>query len=137
MTTDFQPAPAKSPVIQSAVCYVIFAYDAARAINLDVADRRIQETTERPTITHKRRTPSYFEFQPPPLRVSRDAEPFKVGKFATRQSLDVMVYDFGAVAVIYALPVQGSFEDLLALSDELYDNEVLLKDSRLRVSQLV
>ena len=115
----------------------MFAYDAARAINLDVADRRIQETTERPTITHKRRTPSYFEFQPPPLRVSRDAEPFKIGKFVTRQSLDVMVYDFGAVAVSYALPTGEAFEDLLGLSEELYDNEVLLADSRQRVNQLL
>jgi hypothetical protein len=137
MTTDFQPASIKSPIIQSAVSYVIFAYDAARSINLDLADRRIHEATERPTIAHKRRTPSYFEFQPPPLRVSRDAERFKIGKFATRPSLDVMVYDFGAVAVIYALPVEGSFEDLLALSEDLYDNEALLTDSRLRVSQLV
>src|SRR5918996_4898498 len=136
MTTDFSPAT-KSPVIESAVCYVIFAYDAARTINLELADRRIHETTERPTIAHKRRTPSYFEFQPPPLRVSRDAEQFKIGKFATRSSLDVMLYDFGAVAVIYALPVKGSFEDLLALSEELYDNEALLTDSRLRVNQLV
>jgi hypothetical protein len=137
MPTDFQPASIASPVIQSAVCYVIFAYDAARAINLDTADRHVHETTERSTIAHKRRTPSYFEFQPPPLRVSRDAEPFKIGKFATRQSLDVMVYDFGAVAVIYALPIEGSLEDLLGLSEELYDNEVLLADSRLRVSQLL
>ena len=123
--------------IQSGACYVMFAYDAARAINLDLADRRIDEATERPTIAHKRRTPSYFEFQPPPLRVNRDAQSFGVGMFATRQSLDVMVYDFGAVAVTYALPIEGSFEDLLALSEELYDNEVLLADSRLRVSQLL
>src|ERR687892_2795963 len=97
MTTDFSPAT-KSPVIQSAFSYVIFAYDAARAINLDLADRRIHETTERPTIAHKRRTPSYFEFQPPPLRVSRDAESLAVGKYATRPSLDLVAYDFGAVS---------------------------------------
>jgi len=135
--TEFQSPSVASPVIQSGVCYVVFAYDAARMINLEVADRRIHETTERPSIAHKRRTPSYFEFQPPPLRVSRDAGLFQIGKFATRPSLDVMVYDFGAVAVTYALPIEGSFDDLLGLSEELYDNEVLLADSRLRVSQLL
>ncbi len=135
--TEFQSPSVESPVIQSGVCYVVFAYDAARMINLEVADRRIHETTERPSIAHKRRTPSYFEFQPPPLRVSRDAELFQIGKFTTRPSLDVMVYDFGAVAVTYALPIDGSFDDLLGLSEELYDNEVLLADSRLRVSQLL
>ncbi len=125
------------PLIQSGVCYVIFAYDAARAINLDAADRRVQETTQRPSIRHKRRTPSYFEYQPPPLRVGRDAKPLTIGNYATRPNLDLMVYDFGAVAVIYAVPIQGHFDDLLMLSEELYDNEALLADSRLQVDQFL
>jgi len=49
----------------------------------------------------------------------------------------LMIYDFGAVAVIYALPIEGSFEELLAVSEELYDNELLLSDSRQRVNQLL
>jgi hypothetical protein len=39
--------------------------------------------------------------------------------------------------VIYAVPIEGAFEDLLALSEELYDNESLLADSRLQVDQLL
>lgn len=131
------PTIPSEPSIQSGLCYAIFAYDAARAINLADAERRVHETTERPTIAHKRRTPSYFEYQPPPLRVSRDVEPLTVGRFTTRPSLDLMVYDFGAVAVVYALPIEGSFEDLLGLSEELYDNESLLADSRLQVDQFL
>lgn len=30
------------PAIQSGVCYVLFAYDAARSINLDEAERRME-----------------------------------------------------------------------------------------------
>jgi hypothetical protein len=137
MPTELQPSSIRPAIVQNGVCYVMFAYDAARTINLDLADRRIHETTERPTIAHKRRTPSYFEFHTPPLRISRDAESFTIGKFATRPSLDVMVYDFGAVAVNYAVPIEGSLADLLGLSEDLYDNEVLLADSRLRVSQIL
>jgi hypothetical protein len=48
-----------------------------------------------------------------------------------------MIYDFGAVAVIYALPIDGAFEQLLAVSEELYDNEPLLSDSRQRVERLL
>ena len=48
-----------------------------------------------------------------------------------------MVYDFGAVAVIYAVPIEGPFAILLALSEELYDNESLLADSRLQVDQFL
>jgi hypothetical protein len=126
-----------SPIIQSGICYAVFAYDAARAIHLADAERRVHETTERPTIAHKRRTPSYFEYQPPPVRFSQDAEPVKLGAFATRPGVDLMIYDFGAVAVIYALPIVGSLDRLLALGEELYDNEILLTDSRLRVDQIL
>jgi hypothetical protein len=136
MTNDLQNTP-MPPLIQSGVCYVIFAYDAARSVNLDTADRRVQETTQRPSIRHKRRTPSYFEYQPPPLRVSRDATSFTIGRYETRPNVDVMVYDFGAVAIIYAVPIEGRFDDLLALSEELYDNESLLGDSRLQVDQFL
>jgi len=137
MSADTRQGSNPPPFIQSGLCYAIFAYDAARSINLAEADRRIHETTERPSIAHKRRTPSYFEYQPAPLRVSQDAGSLSVGKFATRPSVDLMIYDFGAVAVIYALPIEGPFEDLLALSEELYDNEMLLAESRLRVDQIV
>jgi hypothetical protein len=101
------------------------------------AERRIQQGTERPTIAHKRRTPNYFEYQPPPVRTSSAAESFALGKFATRPSVDLMIYDFGAVSVVYTVPIEGPFQDLLSLSEELYDNEVLLADSRLRVDRLL
>lgn len=125
------------PVIQSGLCYAIFAYDAARSIDLDAAERRILESTQRDTIKHRRRAPSYFEYQPPPLRVTQETEALKIGKFFARPSVDLVVYDFGAVAVIYALPLEGEFANLLDLSAELYDNELLLADSRRRAGELV
>ena len=136
-TANTQVYATESPVIQSGSCYVSFAYDAARSIDLGEAERRIQQGTERPTIAHKRRTPSYFEYQPAPLRTSRASEPFTVGKFATGSLVDLMIYDFGAVSVTYSLVIEGPFADLLDLGEELYDNEALLRDSRLRVDQLL
>src|SRR5688572_1442424 len=136
-TADTQVYATEFPVIQSGSCYVSFAYDAARSIDLGEAERRIQQGTERPTIAHKRRTPSYFEYQPAPLRTSRASEPFTVGKFATGSLVDLMIYDFGAVSVTYSLVIEGPFADLLDLGEELYDNEALLRDSRLRVDQLL
>jgi hypothetical protein len=127
----------KSPVIQNGLCYISFAYDAARSVDLETAERRIHQATERPTIAHKRRTPSYFEYQPPPLRTSHDIQSFTIGKFTTRPSVDLTIYDFGAVSVVYTLPIDGPFEDLLSLSEELYDNEALLADSRERVNELL
>jgi hypothetical protein len=127
----------ESPVIQNGLCYISFAYDAARSVDLETAERRIHQATERPTIAHKRRTPSYFEYQPPPLRTSRDIHSFTIGKFTTRPSVDLTIYDFGAVSVVYTLPIDGPFGDLLSLSEELYDNEPLLADSRERVNELL
>jgi hypothetical protein len=124
-------------VIQNGACFVIFAYDAARSINLELAERRVHEATQRQTMPHKRRAPSYFEYQPPPLRISQDTEPVLVSKFSARASVDLLLYDFGAVTVTYSFPIAGPFADLLQLSEELYDNEFLLSDSRLRVSQLL
>jgi len=124
-------------IIQNGTCFAIFAYDAARSINLELAERRVHEATQRQTMPHKRRAPSYFEYQPPPLRVSQDTEPIHVGKFPARGSVDLLLYDFGAVTVTYGFPIAGPFADLLQLSEELYDNELLLSDSRLRVNQLL
>lgn len=135
--TALNPTTAESPVIQKGTCYVSFAYDAARAIDLGKAERLLQQGTERPTIAHKRRTPSYFEYQPQPLRTARASEPFTVGKFVTGPTVDLMIYDFGAVSVTYSLAIEGPFANLRDLSDELYDNEALLRDSRVRVDALV
>ena len=125
------------PSIQRGICYVLFAYDAARSINLNEAEERIQEATERSTLRHKRPAPSYFEYQPAPLRLSQAAEALQLGKFSTAMSIDLMLYDFGAMAVIYTIAIDGPFVDLLPLSEELYDNERLRTDSRLRVNQLL
>ena len=125
------------PRIERGLGHVIFAYDAARSIDLNEAERRIHEATQRSTLRHKRPAPSYFEYQPPPLRVTQDTEALKLGAFLTRPSVDLLLYDFGAVAAIYTVAIEGTLAKLLPLSEELYDNEILLADSRLRVKQLL
>ena len=109
----------------------------ARSINLERAEQRIQQDTERETIRHNRRAPSYFEYQPPPLRITQGIEPIDLNTYRLEASVDVILYDFGAVAVIYAIPIRGPFSNLLHLSEELYDNQHLLSDSRRRAEQLL
>jgi len=126
------------PRIARGHCYVTLAYDIARSIDLEEADRRISETRRRPSLRRKRRTPIYFEYEPSPLRVSREGEPIGVGRFATRPTIDLMLYDFGAAAAIYALPLETrSLDELLDLSEDLYDNEALLAHSRRQVEWLL
>ena len=56
--------PAEVLRIERGLCYIMFAYDAARSLNLEEGrEKRIQETSERQNIRRKRRTPDYFDFQ--------------------------------------------------------------------------
>ena len=123
--------------IESGVCFVLFARDIARSINLERAEQRIHQNTERETIRHKRRAPSYFEYQPPPLRVTQGIEPLDLNTYRLEAGVDVILYDFGAMAVIYAIPIRGPFSNLLQLSEDLYDNQQLLSDSRRRAEHLL
>jgi hypothetical protein len=125
-----------SLLIEQGVCYALFAYDVSLAIDLDDAERRMHAITERETLRHRRPTPRYFEYRPAPVRVSQAAEPLTVGSWKTISTVDVVLYDFGALLVIYRIPLKGAFSELLALSDTLYDNAALLTDSRQRVEQL-
>ena len=133
------PTTETSPTLNilNGLCYITFAYDAARSIDLNQAEARVHEATQRSTLRHKRPAPSYFEYQPAPLRLTQDTEAIKLGNFLTRPSVDLQFYDFGAVAVTYTVDITGPFSELLTLSEELYDNEPLLADSRLRVGQLL
>jgi hypothetical protein len=123
--------------IERGLCHVTFAYDAARFIDLNEAERRIHKASARQTMQHKRRTPGYFEFSPPPLRVTYPCEAVQVGPCATRSTVDLVLYNFGAVTADYAIPLEGSFDDLLTLSEGLYDNAFLLSDSRKRIDDLI
>ncbi len=125
------------PVIKDGVAYVLFAYDVGLSIALDAAEKRVKSMTERTPIKHQRRAPKYFDFQPIPLRVTQVSTPHAVGRFATTPAVETVLYDFGAVCVTYQIPLSGPFSDLLKLSEDLYDNEVLLADSRRLVEELL
>jgi hypothetical protein len=68
-------APATLLRIERGVAYVLFAYDAGLAIDLDQAERRVTAATARPGMPHKHRAPKHFEYRPAPLRVRYPIEP--------------------------------------------------------------
>src|SRR5215831_2268000 len=113
-------------------CHCLFAYDIAFSIDQNEAERRLSSATREP-IRHKRRAPPYFEYSPPPLRINQGTAGVRLNEvFATDPQVDLIVYDFGAVSVVYRIPLQGDGSRLLALSEELYENPQLLADSRKR-----
>lgn len=124
-------------VITRGTCFPTFAFEVAQALNLDLAERRIAAGTERQTVKQKRRAPAYFEYQPPPLRVTRPAAPIAVGSAATNPGVEVVLYDFGAVSVSYAIPLSGPLEDVAALSAALWGNADLVADARRQVEAVL
>src|SRR5262245_26131822 len=98
-------APAELTLtIAKGTCYLLFAYDIARAIDLDAAEPHVAAVKQREAVKHSRRAPKYFEYHPPPLRVTQDADPIAIGNYRTNASIDLVLYDFGAVSVVYTIP---------------------------------
>jgi len=117
----------------------MFAFEVAQSIDLDAAERRLLTTTtaERQTIKYKRRAPASFEYRPAPLHVTRGGEQQDVSGRRTTPGVEVVLYDFGALSVSYALPLHGPLSDLPALAQALWGNEQLLTDARQHAEQVL
>ena len=89
--------------VNKGTCYAIFAYDIGTSIALDEADRRITAGTQRGRIRHKARAPQHFNYHPAPLRLMQEGISLTVGAYSSRPTVEVMVYDFGAVTITYRL----------------------------------
>ena len=123
--------------ITKGACFALFAYDIGQSINLTDAERRILAGTERGRLRHKTRAPQYFEYRPAPLRHVQEERVFDIHQYQVSSTVEVMVYDFGAVTITYRFPLDGPFNRLLELSEALYENERLLTESRTRVEQWI
>lgn len=126
-------SPDQPPVqIARGTCHVLFAYDVGQAIDLEAAERRIAALTQREVVRRKRRAPRFFEYQPPPLRVTQSVQPLSIGPYASSNTADAVIYDFGAISVAFSIPLSGSLADVLALSGAIWD-QVQLVDYALAV----
>jgi hypothetical protein len=128
--------PSTQPIVRLGFCHAIYAYEVANSIHLDLAERRIV-VTERQKVEHKGRAPAYFEYRPAPLRVTWEAPSLPVGRFSTTPSVDLVMYDFGAVSLSFAIPISGPLADLVGLAGTLRGNAQLLAESRRLVEQLL
>jgi hypothetical protein len=124
-------------VIAQGKCHAFFAYEVAQGIDLDAAEHRLLAGAERQAIKHKRRAPASFEYRPAPLRVTRAGNAHVLGTYHVAPTVELVLYDFGAVSVSYEIPIEGPLEGLPALAEELWGNEELLADSRRQVEALL
>jgi len=123
--------------IRRGTCHILLAYDVGQGIDLDLAQRLTTDATQREVIRPSRRVSKAIQFQPPPLRITRGMPPISIGRLHTHPAVDMVLYDFGAVSVEYAIPISGPIGDLMDLADALYDNRAFLDDSRSRLQGLL
>lgn len=125
------------PHVRQGVCYVMCAFEVGLSINLDAAANLLKQGVERTKFKRNRRSPKYFEYDPPPLRLSQHGQQINVGKFFTKPQAELTIFDFGACSVMYAIDISGPVSHLIELGEVLYDNAFLLHDARARVELLV
>jgi hypothetical protein len=124
-------------VVERGVCHAVFAYDVGHSIDLEVAERSLL-ASERQTVRQKRRAPAHFEYQPPPLRVTREVPVLATAAARrTQPQCEFTLYDFGAVSVAYSFALAGPLEDLPQLSYALYGNETLAAEARRQLESLL
>lgn len=123
--------------IADGTTHVLFAYHVGWSIDIEECDRRIVAGKGRTSLRYRRRAPNYFEYEPPPLRVWNEADPVAIGEHATRNQVELVLFEFGVISVAYRIDPKGPFDDLLELSGDLYDNAELTEHSRACVKHLL
>lgn len=123
--------------IEKGTCFAIFSYDIGAAINLDLAERQVVSTKERIRIQRRRAEPQYFDYRPPPLRVTQEVPLIRIDHWTTSPQVDMVLYDFGAVSVFFRFPLEGSFASIQSLSEALFENALLLKGAHGLVEHLI
>src|SRR5256885_12305736 len=123
------------PIITEGTGYVLFAYDVAHAFDLAAAETRLASATQRQTVKQKRRAPAFFEYDPAPLRVTEPADSLAIGGHVPGTPFEVVVYDFCAPSLGYALPRPGPPTRLSGARPNRYRHQQRPSDSRRPVDQ--
>ncbi len=124
-------------VVRRGLVHVVSAFDVGLSIDLARSKQQLSDLTEVASIRHKGHAPTYFQFDPPPLRMTKEIAPLEIAARRTNPSVDLTVYDFGGLSVSHTIPFSGAFEDLIDLSCALAGTDLFLRDSRRHVDDLL
>jgi len=128
--TALDPTLDTSPQHISGTCRFMLAYDMGFAVDLEHARQRLTDAAPYQIVRGRRPSPGWFGYQPAPLRLVVDVGSISLGGYSTEPTVEMLVYDFGAILVTYSIAFEGSPSDLPGLSVLLYDNQKLLDHSR-------
>lgn len=135
MGSEDDSVPGQSEPLRGRV-HVLFVHDVGLAVDLDQAAALLAEG-RREGFRLKRKAPAYVGYEPAPLRLSQSGGGSEVAGLRTADSVECVVYDFGAVSVRYTIPFDANLEALERLGATLYDQEPLLSEARRRVESIL
>ena len=121
----------------SGEAYIMFAFDIGFEVDLDAAAPLVHEATRKRVVRGRRPAPVWFDYSPAPLTLVLEGEPVALGDRATRPTIEMLVYDFGAALLTYRLALPGTIQELARLGVELYDHAALEADARARVQSVM
>ena len=123
--------------VERGSCRVVYVYDLGWQIQLSALEPRVADWKRAAPPAPRGREPQRIEIRPEPLRLEIPTDRVAVGPFLTIGPAVVKAYEFGAVSIVYTIPIRGNAEELIALSRELVDNHALLGHSRKLASDLL
>jgi hypothetical protein len=115
---------------------VFFAFDIAHGIDLSGAAQAVRDPSIRGALERTHPAPSYFQFKPPPLRVSQRGEAVAIGRWRTDEALEAVLFDFGALLIAYRIALPDSLVECVELSCALSADTSLAQAARERATQL-
>jgi hypothetical protein len=118
-------------------CHVYLAIDLGFAIDLAHAERILAADQIQQNFKKPRRAPEAQQLQRHSTRVAQSGFPVEVGKFRSHGPVEVVLWEFGAATFAYEIALDCQYEDLVGLSDQLWDNPDFLQDARKRGAALL
>jgi len=121
--------------IRRATCRVLFVFDVGREIDLAAA-RRLAPSLVRESPPRDGR-PAAVAVDSPPLRLEIETSAASEGGVAVERVVSVGAYEFGALALTYAVPVSGTLHDLRDTGDRLAGHAALAAAARSDMTDVV
>ena len=118
-------------------CHVYQSTDLGFAIDLAKAEQTLAADQIQQHFKKPRLAPEAQQLQRHSLRVAQSGFPVDVGNFRSEGPVEIVLWEFGAATIVYAIPIDARLEDLVPLSDLLWDHAELLGDAKRRAQQLI
>ena len=116
-------------------CHVMLAIEVGLSIDLAKAAAALKGAG--PARLPAGRNPGALDWSSPPLTLEQDAPDIVVAGRRLASSVQLRVFDFGAISITYRIPFDGPASAMLELSLGLSNNQALLADGRARAEALL